>query len=246
MLSKSSSKIFRTTTTILNTNICKKYGSKNGQLFDLGLDPKVNNTSMIQKKIKTLHKEFDLVLITEYFDESLILLKRFLCWSYDDILYISAGVRSKSHRYSVSEDLQKKIREWNAGDVLLYNHFNKTLWRKIDEYGSAFQTDLEEFKMLEKEAYSKCVDKNKSDQRDRRVDTANINKENSGKYCQDLLRDDVTYTTLLKRNWEIICNQTLNKAVSEKLLKRSSEMTTQSDKKVQTLDQKRAKRLVRN
>ena len=185
----------------------QKIRSKNGQLFDLGFNTKVNNTDIIRRKIRTLDGEFDLVLITEYFDESLILMRKLLCWSYDDILYISAGVRSKSHRYSISKDLQQKIRQWNAGDVLLYDHFNKTFWRKIEQYGPTFQTDLKTFRELEKEAFHKCVDTSKINNKDKRVDKFVINPRNSGKYCRDLLRADVRYTALLKKNWKTICKR---------------------------------------
>ena len=186
----------------------QKLRSKNGQLFDLGLDiKKVNDTDFIRRKIETLDEEFDLVLITEYFDESLILMKKLLCWSFDDILYISAGVRSKSHRYSISDDLQRKIRQWNAGDMLLYNHFNKTLWRKIEEYGPTFKTDLNKFRRLEKEAFDKCVDSSKINSKDKREDKFVINANDSGKYCLDLLRADVPYTTLLKKTWKNIFNR---------------------------------------
>ena len=184
-----------------------KIRSKNGQLFDLGVNITDNNTEIIRRKIRTLDEEFDLVLITEYFDESLILMKKILCWSFDDILYISAGVRSKSHRYSISEDLQRKIRQWNAGDVLLYNHFNKTLWRKIEEYGPTFQTDLNKFRKLEKEVFDKCVDSSNINSKDKREDKFVINPKNSGKYCQDLLRSDVPYIALLKKTWKNISNR---------------------------------------
>ena len=181
------------------TNYTMKLRSRNGQLFDLGLPAKLmNDTDAMQAKVDALDKEFDLVLITEYFDESLILMKKLLCWSFDDILYISNGIRSKSHRFTLSEDLKRRIRLWNAGDVLLYNHFNQTFWKKVHDYGPSFWTDLEEFRRLERKAVDKCVDSNKVDTKDRREDKFVISPKHPGKYCQDLLRADVEYTGLLK------------------------------------------------
>ncbi|XP_072022023.1 galactose-3-O-sulfotransferase 2-like [Amphiura filiformis] len=178
-----------------------KWCSRNCQLHDLGfINTKLfDNITAILEKIDILDKEFDLVLLNEYFDESLILMRKQLCWNLDDIIYISNAIRSKSHRYTISDQLKKKIRQWNAGDVLLYNHFNKTLWQKIKEYGSTFQADLEEFRRLEKEAFNRCVDPNAFDRHDGRVDTFILNPKHSGSYCQDLLRADVDYTSLLKQ-----------------------------------------------
>ncbi|XP_033095833.1 galactose-3-O-sulfotransferase 3-like, partial [Anneissia japonica] len=45
--------------------------------------------SLIRYKFKQLEVQFDLVMINEYFDESLILLKNIFCWQFDDMLYLS-------------------------------------------------------------------------------------------------------------------------------------------------------------
>ncbi|XP_072027109.1 galactose-3-O-sulfotransferase 2-like isoform X2 [Amphiura filiformis] len=182
-----------------------KTRSRNGQLFDLGFDPKLaNDTKAIRAKIDTIDKEFDLVMITEYFDESLILLKKLLCWSFDDILYISNGIRSQSHRNTITDDLKKKIRLWNAGDVLLYNHFNETFWRKVKEYGSDFKTDLEKFRLLDTEVFNKCIDKDKVNTKDKRVDKYTLNPKQTGTYCQDIFRGDIGYTPLLRKQQKVI------------------------------------------
>ncbi|XP_072025683.1 uncharacterized protein [Amphiura filiformis] len=190
-----------------------KARSRNGQLYDLGfINTKLfDNTNAILKKIDSLDKEFHLVLITEYFDESLILMKKQLCWSFDDIIYISNGIRSKSHRFTISDKLKTKIRQWNAGDVLLYNHFNRTLWQKIKDYGPTFQADLEEFRRLEKEALNRCVDTKTLDRHDKREDKFILNPEHSGKYCQDLLRADVPYTALLRKKMREISIRAVEK-----------------------------------
>ncbi|XP_072039178.1 galactosylceramide sulfotransferase-like, partial [Amphiura filiformis] len=183
------------------TKYTMKTRSRNGQLYDLGfINTKLfDNTSAILKKIDSLDKDFDLVLITEYFDESLILKKKQLCWSFDDIIYISNGIRSKSHRYTISDKLKSKIRQWNAGDVLLYNHFNRTLWQKIKDYGPTFQVDLEEFRRLEKEALNRCVDTKSLDRHDKREDKFILNPEHSGNYCQDFIRATAVDRNSLRR-----------------------------------------------
>ena len=187
-------------------NYSMKTRSKNGQLYDLGLPQKAyssgDSARIFQAKIDALDKELDLVMLTEYFDESLVLMRKLLCWSYDDILYVSNGIRSKSHRFPISTTLRDKVRKWNAGDVMLYNHFNRTFWRKVREYGPDFAADLEQFRQLEKAAIDRCVDTHRFDQHDRRENKFVLNVKHSGNYCQDLLRGDVPYTTLLRNRFK--------------------------------------------
>jgi len=62
---------------------------QNEMLWDLGMDVgAMDNADSVRKEIFTLQIEFDLVLITERFDESLIVLKDIFCWSMDDIMYL--------------------------------------------------------------------------------------------------------------------------------------------------------------
>ena len=68
---------------------------QNELLWDLGMDVSfINNDTAIRNKIKSYYKEFDLVLIAERFDESLIVMKNFLCWDMQDILYLKVKSRS--------------------------------------------------------------------------------------------------------------------------------------------------------
>jgi len=46
--------------------------------------------------------------------------------------------------------------KWARPDLLLYEHFNQTLWRKIRSYGDGFWKDLDEFRNRLKEVYTNC------------------------------------------------------------------------------------------
>ena len=104
---------------------------RNGMFFDLGLPPRLyEDAKAIDLEIEKIEKDFSLVLIMEYFDESLVLLKREFCWDLDDILYVKFNQRQGRNKTDpLPEHLIKKIRAWNAADVLLYEHFNKTFWQ---------------------------------------------------------------------------------------------------------------------
>ena len=120
---------------------------KNPALFELGLDTKYHsNLTVVQNYIRFLQQEFDLVMLMEYFDESLVLLKRRFCWKIEDVLYFKLNERMDKHKQNLPVKVKEDIRIWNSGDVLLYDVFNKTLWKMIKEEGDDFFTDLALFR----------------------------------------------------------------------------------------------------
>ncbi|MBN3325547.1 G3ST2 sulfotransferase, partial [Atractosteus spatula] len=80
-----------------------------------------------------IENTFDLILVSEYFDESMILLKNALCWELDDVVSFKLNSRSNKTRQDLSPRTMEKIKQWNSLDWKLYLHFNATFWRKIDE-----------------------------------------------------------------------------------------------------------------
>ena len=105
---------------------------RNLMTFDLGLSHRYfQNYTAVKNYIKFLNKEFDLVMIMDYFDESLVLLKRLLCWEIDDILYVKLNERKDNEKATrLSGSVQDNIRRWNKADVLLFNYFNELFGKK--------------------------------------------------------------------------------------------------------------------
>ncbi|XP_072039869.1 galactosylceramide sulfotransferase-like [Amphiura filiformis] len=160
--------------------------SRNGQIKYLGLDRKKQEMPFyIERRIKQLSHELDLVILTDYLDESLLLLRRLLCWTMDDILYISKNVRSTSYRYNVTNKVADMIRKWNSADMRLYDYFNRTLWNKVERYGSHFQKDLKEFRRRKEKLNQQCIEEMIEDPGEsKRVVELIVKKENEGK-CHD-------------------------------------------------------------
>ena len=121
---------------------------RNLMTFDLGLSHRYfQNYTAVKNYIQFLNKEFDLVMIMDYFDESLVLLKRLLCWEIDDILYVKLNERKDNEKATrLSDSVQDNIRRWNKADVLLFNYFNATFWKKVEKKGSGFYEDLSAFR----------------------------------------------------------------------------------------------------
>jgi len=88
----------------------------------------------IENFIQQLDKEFDLVMITEQFEESLILFKELTCMTYQDIAYIKKHV-SKRQSSQVSELSRIKLKMYLKYEYKVYNYFKQKLETKLASYG---------------------------------------------------------------------------------------------------------------
>ena len=172
----------------------------NGQIVDLGLArTSIRNESKVERHIDLLSQEFDLMLITEHFDESLLLLRKLMCWSFSDILYIKQNARS-NRSLPLSESTKDKIRQWNVADLSLYQHFNKTLWKKIEQYGPDFSRDLLYFKQMQSRVYQSCVGDTVTQNVRRSVKRTKYKvRLNSTEYCTLMTKKDNVFHRLWDR-----------------------------------------------
>lgn len=135
---------------------------KNAQFFDLGLSTtEYHRKNVIKMTIQELYEKFSIVLIYEYLDESLVLMKRRLCWQLDDILYLKFQYtdQNQKNRNNFTGELIEKIKIWNQADIYLYDFFNRTLWKEIEYEGDHFWNEVKEFKLSQKRMENTCVRK---------------------------------------------------------------------------------------
>jgi len=89
----------------------------------------------LNKHLQMIDRRFDLVMITERFAESLVLLKRQLCWSYKDLSSPAVknmnAKKKRVHEENVLQTLKKMLRKHYD----LYNHFYQKFDRKVREFG---------------------------------------------------------------------------------------------------------------
>lgn len=57
----------------------------NQMLYDLGFDASNKSKDQVDEYIKSLDRQFDLMMIADFMNESLVLLKNVLNWDYDDV-----------------------------------------------------------------------------------------------------------------------------------------------------------------
>uniref|UniRef100_A0A1A8C208 Galactose-3-O-sulfotransferase 1 n=1 Tax=Nothobranchius kadleci TaxID=1051664 RepID=A0A1A8C208_NOTKA len=133
---------------------------KNLLFFDFGQDNTLEiNDPRVDEGIKFISEHFHLVMLVEYFEESLILLKEALCWEMDDLLFFKLNARKGSTVSKLSPELRAKALEWNAIDWKLYQHFNRTFWNKVDTYGpERMAKDVAELRRRNQEMASICIE----------------------------------------------------------------------------------------
>ena len=179
--------------------ISTMYTLRNGMSFDLGLEPEeFDKAEVITALITSVEKDFDLVLIMEYFDESLILLKQLFCWSLDDVLYLKHNSRLKSFkRHHIPRQFRNAFLDWNKADVLLYQYFNQTFWKKVNSQDENFWSEVKLLKQKSLALEKECrIPGEHRDHHKRTVSKLVLNPnvvQNRKQLCQDLVQDEDAY-----------------------------------------------------
>ena len=176
------------------------YTLRNGMSFDLGLEPEeFEKPEVITNFISSVEKDFDLVLLLEYFDESLILLKRHFCWSLEDVLYLKHNSRLQSlKKHHIPRQFRNTFLEWNKADVLLYQHFNQTFWKKVNSQDENFWSEV---KLLRKKSLAMAKEclvpgEHRDNHKKRTVSKLVLNPnvgQRKQRLCQDLVQDEDEY-----------------------------------------------------
>ncbi|XP_059164093.1 galactose-3-O-sulfotransferase 2-like [Physella acuta] len=131
---------------------------RNKQSEDLGLTRAAYDSPLVlNSSINIIDREFLLVMIVERLDESLLLLKRELCWSVKDILYISKNANTKKAKRSFTPSDHDNHRKLNHPDYALYGHFLKVLENKLDAQSADFFSELKQFQFLLKGVKQACL-----------------------------------------------------------------------------------------
>ncbi|XP_009995050.1 PREDICTED: galactose-3-O-sulfotransferase 2 [Chaetura pelagica] len=108
--------------------------ARNIMWFDFGYDNNAeDNEKYIQAVLKEIEENFHLILIADYFDESMVLLKHTLCWDLDDVIYFKLNSRSQDTVQTLTPESKEQIKVWCSLDWKLYLHFNQSFWRRIED-----------------------------------------------------------------------------------------------------------------
>ncbi|KAI6652039.1 Galactose-3-O-sulfotransferase 3-like [Oopsacas minuta] len=153
----------------------------NGMSVDLGLMNNKNIPWLITKSdiisnhvlrtyvydfLTSIEESIDLMLISEYFEESLVLLKRLLNWNLEDMAFFSLNKAVESVTIDQFTDAEMdKIIEWNFIDYLLYTRMLNKLFQQIYYSDVDINKDVIELKSINSYFKEYCLAEVKMDPR---------------------------------------------------------------------------------
>ena len=133
---------------------------RNTMLYDFGMAIEdLEIEQKVEEKIKEIEGVFDLVLMVEHFDVSMVLLKNELCWpNYEDLVSLKLNVRDDHSKSSVSEKAREKLKSWLSSDYKLYYHFYHKFLQKVKHFGTVeqLQSELQDYQKLQLLTKEKC------------------------------------------------------------------------------------------
>jgi hypothetical protein len=124
------------------------------------------NDNKIREFMEYVKRKIDLVLIREHMTESVVLMRRLLCWSMEDVISLVVNKQDYSKnaagiKYSSATEatLRAKYNAWSRVDFMMYEYFNRTLWERIVEQGPDFWSEVEVYSMVNQLVTRYCADK---------------------------------------------------------------------------------------
>ncbi|XP_065564357.1 galactosylceramide sulfotransferase-like isoform X1 [Artemia franciscana] len=109
---------------------------RNQMLFDLGFPIEdFDNEEKVKKFVEEVEQNFDLVMVTDKMEESIVLLKHLLCWDYRDLVFLKRNSRAKNKIQKLSVDQTNKLRRWLKADNYLYTKLREVFDKKVEKFG---------------------------------------------------------------------------------------------------------------
>lgn len=177
--------------------------TKNSMAMDFGFPSgfHVTDKMKIENYLKYLDTKFSLVTILEYFDESMVLLKRELHWHLEDILYIPLNVYNHPtiKDLNISLNDRKKFQDRNFLDVAIYRFFKEKFIKVMTALGSDFQDEVRHFQRVRQEVENHCTSETKR-KKPLQIEKSVWNRRFvvSGNDCERMLTSELTFIDMIR------------------------------------------------
>ena len=98
----------------------------------------------IDNYIVKIEKEFDLVMITERMEESMILFGNLMCWKPEDIVVFDHLVRSPDKVIQLNNYDKQVLGKWLKADLKIYKHFYKVFEERVASYPGDMKREIQQ------------------------------------------------------------------------------------------------------
>jgi len=177
----------------------------NHMMFDLGYSADLANDTEIKTAINEVDSVFDLVLLQDYFEESLILLKNELKFEFLDIVSFKTNARSARKKRStphLSARQVQNVKSWNRADTNLFDHFNSTFWVKVADFGQdRMRGELDKLNEYTEKVMKVCLDRDEprvsKSFKGASIHVFNLKKglsELVESFCRNIVREELEYS----------------------------------------------------
>ncbi|XP_052813089.1 galactose-3-O-sulfotransferase 2-like [Mya arenaria] len=143
------------------TNMYKigTYFVHNRMSYDLGIPPtKFNDNLFVHEYIRQLDQDYALMMIMERFAESLVLLRRTLCWTTKDILYVPLNAMKNKPSIHLTEEDVQHLSTWNKADFQLHDYFRSKFDETVQNQGQDLQDEVNSFTAIKDSVSKFCND----------------------------------------------------------------------------------------
>ncbi|EFX73028.1 hypothetical protein DAPPUDRAFT_110202 [Daphnia pulex] len=114
---------------------------RNQMAWDMGLSPEIFDDEIaITKEIERLDREFDLVMVANRMEESLVLLKHLLNWPLENVVHLNLNRRKPEKSFVLSAEERKVLSDWLTADVRIYEHFSRRFEERVAEFNRKHST----------------------------------------------------------------------------------------------------------
>jgi hypothetical protein len=138
-----------------NTAFFSRTRNTMGKDFGFPKDIQPNKSAQIKAYLDKLNSEFLLVMIMEKFNESLVMMKMALNWSFVDIIYLKSN--SHKHRQVVLNATEiAKYKNTSFLDFEIYNYFSQVFKAKLKTMGSDFNNEVKFFENVLDRVHDFC------------------------------------------------------------------------------------------
>ena len=116
------------------------------------------NQTAVDSYLEKLGSEFAFVIVSEYFEDSVVMMRRILNWQTKDILYLSLNVAKKKNETAISQPYDRTFyKNYAKLDYAIYDFFYHRLRDQIRHEGSDYDDELLAFKDIRKSVQEFCT-----------------------------------------------------------------------------------------
>ncbi|XP_068209073.1 galactose-3-O-sulfotransferase 2-like [Palaemon carinicauda] len=137
-----------------------RFGNKLGRnqmMFDFGYRPDAD-VKEVRRALDDLDRIFDLVMIAEFMDESLVLLRHLLCWTMEDVVVFTKNARRDKFKRPLDIRTKQVLRTINSADDVLYEHFVSRHMQRVLEFGvEKMAKEVLDLRTQREKYHKKCV-----------------------------------------------------------------------------------------